>query len=781
MQPPQVRDRPPRPDDARRPRRRRAPRRQLAARARAHRPFLVLLALGVVLRVVTQFAYQPALLYIDSFSYLEGIAELVPGTTRPAGYVVLLLRPLSVFSDLAVYPLAQHLLGLAMGVGTYALLLRRGAARRVATLAAVPVLLDAYQLQIEQNVLSDSIFQALVFAGLLVLTWRPRPGAVAAAVAGLVLGLAVTVRLVGQPLVVPAALFLLFVGGSWRRRVALALVVVVAFALPVAGYAQWYRATHGVLGLTALGARVQYARVAPFADCARLDLPPAQRPLCPTPAQQARLTNDEFSWDPESPFRQYQAPPGTTLDEEARAFVRTVITTQPGDFAAAVGRDFLKHFRWSKRSSGPDEVPVERWHFQVDYPVFYFADPERQPAAAAQRYGGVPPHAVEPLARFLRAYQLSVGSTPGPLLFAALLAGTAGALGVGRARRSGLRGPAFLWTAAGAGLLLASALYEFSWRYQLPGLVLLPVAGGLGLTALRGAPRPPAGDAGPAPPDPVHEAALAAFRSTPPATPPAPQTETPPPAGERSLGPVVLLIAAYDEAESIGAVLDELPDRVCGLHADVVVVVDGATDDTAAVARAHGAAVCDVPVNRGQGAALRLGYRIAREAGAEYVVTLDADGQYDPADIPVVLDPVVRGEADFVTGSRRLGRQQTDDAVRHLGVRVFAWLVSRLTGQRITDTSFGLRAMRAEITGAVPLAQPQYQASELLIGVLARGYRVMERPATMRKRSAGTSKKGGNLWYGLRYGRVVLATWWRERSRKSHRSKTRNFTTKSTP
>lgn len=228
------------------------------------------------------------------------------------------------------------------------------------------------------------------------------------------------------------------------------------------------------------------------------------------------------------------------------------------------------------------------------------------------------------------------------------------------------------------------------------------------------------------------------------------------------LPPVAVVIAAYNEENGIGGVVDSIPATIAGRDVATIVVVDGASDDTAAVARKNGALVCDVPVNRGQGAALRLGYRIAREGGAEFIVTTDADGQYDSAQIERVLAPVASGEADFVTGSRVLGHQETYDRVRRLGVHVFAWLISRLTGQKVTDTSFGLRAMRAEVTGAVTLRQPQYQASELLIGVIAKGYRVAEVPATMRLRACGTTKKGGNLVYGYRYLRVVLGTWWRE-------------------
>src|SRR6516165_9901850 len=255
--------------------------------------------------------------------------------------------------------------------------------------------------------------------------------------------------------------------------------------------------------------------------------------------------------------------------------------------------------------------------------------------------------------------------------------------------------------------------------------------------------------------------------------------------GERvtSLPPVAIVIAAYNEAGAIGPVVEVLPAEVCGLATATIVVADGCADSTAAEAAEAGAMVCDVPVNRGQGAALRLGYRIAREGGASYIVTTDADGQYNPAEIQTVLAPVVAGEADFVTGSRRLGSQETKDLIRRAGVRFFASTISLLTGQKISDTTFGLRAMRAEVTGAVQLSQPQYQASELLIGVITHGYKVAEVPATIHRRRVGESKKGqnplyglhipgvNNLFYGLRFARVAYGTWWRERQRsKSSKS-----------
>ncbi|HEY5985935.1 MAG TPA: hypothetical protein VIV12_06040, partial [Streptosporangiaceae bacterium] len=110
-----------------------------------------------------------------------------------------------------------------------------------------------------------------------------------------------------------------------------------------------------------------------------------------------------------------------------------------------------------------------------------------------------------------------------------------------------------------------------------------------------------------------------------------------------------------------------------------------------------------------------------------------------------------------------LGRTENTDSFRNLGVRFFAKVISLLTRSKLTDTSSGLRVMRAGLTGAVRQTQPQYQTSELLIGALFQGFRVAEVPTTMRQRFSGTTKKGGNIFYGLRYARVIGKTWWRER------------------
>lgn len=224
--------------------------------------------------------------------------------------------------------------------------------------------------------------------------------------------------------------------------------------------------------------------------------------------------------------------------------------------------------------------------------------------------------------------------------------------------------------------------------------------------------------------------------------------------------PVCVVIAALDEAQSVGDVVRSIPVEVCGMPTECLVVDDGSTDATADEARAAGALVCRLATNLGQGLALRTGYRLAATRRAQVIATMDADGQFDPGELERLVEPIAAGRADMVNGSRRLGRSETSDAVRAAGVVAFGALVSLLTHARITDPANGFRAFRPEVPARVPLHQPQYQTSELLIGALALGFRVVEVPVTVLPRAAGHSKKGHNLLYGYRFARAIVTTWW---------------------
>jgi glycosyltransferase involved in cell wall biosynthesis len=237
--------------------------------------------------------------------------------------------------------------------------------------------------------------------------------------------------------------------------------------------------------------------------------------------------------------------------------------------------------------------------------------------------------------------------------------------------------------------------------------------------------------------------------------------------------PLAIVIPAYNEEPAVAEVVREIPGEAAGLRTEVIVVVDGSSDATAERAAEAGALVCDVPVNRGQGAALKLGYWLARARGAQVIATIDADGQYEADELGRVIEPILVGRADFVSGSRRLGSELTTDPVRHLGVLVFGLLFSLIVRHRITDPACGLRAMRPEVTATVTLEQPQYQASELMISAALNGFRLVEVPTTMRDRGshAGHTKKDGNLRYGLRFARAALHTW--RRDRKAARTRLR--------
>src|SRR6202035_3612417 len=198
---------------------RRGPGRAAAAIARRHWLITALLLAGVVLRGLSLAAYQPALLYIDSLKYLFGAW---PGND-PLGYNVI-LKVLLIGGDLNTVNVIQHLVGLAVAVVLYLLLLRRGTPRWLAALAAAPVLLDAYQVQIEQTIMPDVWFEALIVAGLALLLWRPEPGPWLIAAGGLALGASAPVAQVGQILIVPAVIYLLIIVPGWRRQLLQAVI-----------------------------------------------------------------------------------------------------------------------------------------------------------------------------------------------------------------------------------------------------------------------------------------------------------------------------------------------------------------------------------------------------------------------------------------------------------------------------------------------------------------------------------------------------------------------------
>jgi len=472
----------------------------LRALARRHWLLAALLAGGLILRALTELAYRPALLFSDSIRYLY-----LSGGNDPMGYRVL-LRPVLLVGNLDMVAAAQHLLGLAMAVALYAVLLRRGAPRALAAVTTAPVLLDGYQLQMEQSIMSDVLFEALIVAGLVVLLWQrvPRPWMFAAA--GFAFGSSATVRQVGQILILPAAAYLLVTVSGWRPRIGQGALLAAAFGLPILAYCTTSLVLTGHFRLANQGTNELYGRVVLAANCHALRLPADERALCPTRQLALRLGNDGLVHSPGSPLRDFM-PAGPRASAIASDFTQRVFWQDPAAVAAAIGRDALKLFAVTRVTDHGD-TPISRWQFQRSYPAYQNVSPQTV-RAAGRRYGGGGPAVSRPLAAVLRAYQLDGGYTPGPLLALAALAGLGGSLGAARRRtnrghdRGGVAEGAavaggaaaratqrdlsvacLLFFAVAVSVLLASDAFEFSWRYQLPALVTLPPAGALGILAI---------------------------------------------------------------------------------------------------------------------------------------------------------------------------------------------------------------------------------------------------------------------------------------------------------
>jgi hypothetical protein len=229
----------------------------------------------------------------------------------------------------------------------------------------------------------------------------------------------------------------------------------------------------------------------------------------------------------------------------------------------------------------------------------------------------------------------------------------------------------------------------------------------------------------------------------------------------RFKGKIAILIPAYNEAENIGHVLDLMPREVCGVATEVLVVDDGSRDGTGDVAAEHGAPVARHVTNRGGGAALRTGYRLMVESGALIVVTLDADGQHLPAEMPRLVEPVLSGEVDVAHGSRVLGHADRNHFARELGIVFFNRLVSFITRTHVTDCSNGYRAVRTTVLPQLVLRQEQFHTSEFMIEAIKRGVPAKEIPITVEQRLHGHSKKPAVMRYGLGFANAIVRTWLR--------------------
>ena len=230
---------------------------------------------------------------------------------------------------------------------------------------------------------------------------------------------------------------------------------------------------------------------------------------------------------------------------------------------------------------------------------------------------------------------------------------------------------------------------------------------------------------------------------------------------ERFRDKIAVVIPAYNEADSVGDVVRQIPKEVCGEQTAVLVVDDGSRDDTSEEAAKAGAIVARHVINRGGGAALRTGYRLMAESGALVVVTLDADGQHVPSEMERLVKPVLDDQVDVAHGSRVLGEAEPNARSRELGIVFFNKLVSFITRTKVSDCSNGYRAVRTSVLPQLVLRQEQFHTSEFLIEAIKRGIPAMEVPVTVEKRTHGHSKKPAVARYGLGFANAIVRTWLR--------------------
>ncbi|MGC9501600.1 glycosyltransferase family 2 protein [Streptomyces sp. WG7] len=222
---------------------------------------------------------------------------------------------------------------------------------------------------------------------------------------------------------------------------------------------------------------------------------------------------------------------------------------------------------------------------------------------------------------------------------------------------------------------------------------------------------------------------------------------------------VLIIMPAWNEADGVAEVIKEVHSTLPG--ADVLVVDDGSTDDTTAVARAAGATVMSLPYNLGVGGAMRAGYKFAHDRDYDVAIQVDADGQHDPRNVPELLARL-DGDADLVMGARFAGTGEYEArGPRRWAMLVLAFWLSRMARTRLTDVTSGFRACDRDL---IKLFARWYPAEylgdtvESTIAAIRAGFRVEQVPVAMRPRTTGTPSQSpwkATLYLG-RIGMILL-------------------------
>ena len=224
---------------------------------------------------------------------------------------------------------------------------------------------------------------------------------------------------------------------------------------------------------------------------------------------------------------------------------------------------------------------------------------------------------------------------------------------------------------------------------------------------------------------------------------------------------LAVVVPALNEEATIAAVLDNIPAKIEGIdEIEKIVVDDGSTDRTAEIAAGHGACVVRHAINRGVGVAFSSGIHAALQTGADIIVNIDGDGQFNPAHIADLIRPVVEGRADFATCSRFAKPELVPvmPTIKRWGNAWMALIVSAVTGHRFYDVSCGFRAYRREAALRLNLFGAFTYTQETFLDLARKNAKIVEVPLPVRgEREFGKSRVASSISrYALRAGSILL-------------------------
>jgi hypothetical protein len=435
-----------------------------------HRLFLIVFTPALALRVVTELGYRWQVWFNDSFDYVKYTVAFQLDPTRTSGYSIW-LKILEPFRSYALVTILQHLMGLAVAVMVYALARHRfGAPAWLATLAAVPVLYDGFQIELEHLVLSDTPFLFVEMLALTLLLWDNKPGAKLSlrrsAVIGLLIGLGAVFRSIGLPLLAVFAVYMIIQRIGWARVAAL----IVACVVPVLAYAGLFDVEHGQFAMGDSTGIFLYSRVMTFADCSKISLPADELALCTTTPPDKRPIAQAYIWTSPTPLNRFPPSKFSPLPNQlAENFAIRAIEAQPADYLRAVYDDTWRVFGW-KRIVFPNKQTYDEYLFSAQpIPIPTYNKAKLGPYgsyASAYVHGNPNTQVVQPFAGIMKVYQEYVWM-PGTVYGLILLGGFAGL--VMAWRRVG--GEALLpFGISAAMIVVPAATAEFDYRYVLPAM-----------------------------------------------------------------------------------------------------------------------------------------------------------------------------------------------------------------------------------------------------------------------------------------------------------------------